>query len=104
MLEKRKEQRIELGIRIASKDNLIRGYTKNLSLGGCFIEKSEDFFLLPIGSRISFSLEIPGEYAYIEFDGVVRHHGKEGDGMGICFEKMNYGIKSLIDQFLRNHS
>ena len=103
MLEKRKYQRIELAIRIASKDNRIRGSTRNLSVGGCFIEKSENFCLLPIGTRISFFLEIPGEYAYIEIDGVVRHHGKERDGMGICFETTNYGIKSLIDQFLRNH-
>lgn len=104
MLEKRKHQRIELGIRFASKDNRIRGSTRDISVGGCFIAKSENFCLLPIGSRISFFLEIPGDYAYLEIDGAVRHHGKEGDGMGVCFETTNYGIISLIDQFLRNHS
>lgn len=102
MPEIRKHQRIELEVRVASKDNRIRGFTRNLSVGGCLIDKSDDFNLLPIGSKTSFFLEIPGEYAYIEIDGVAKHHGKEGDGMGICFETTN-GIKSLIDQFLRNY-
>ena len=104
MLEKRNHQRIELGIRIASKDNRIGGFTKDISVGGCFIEKTEDFHLLPIGSTIPFFLEIPGEYAYMEIEGVVKHHGKGGDGMGICFDKMNCGVEALIDQFLHNHS
>lgn len=104
MLERRNHKRVELGIRIASKDSLIRGFTRDLSAGGCFIGKSEDFYLLPVGSKTSFFLEIPGEYAYVEIDGVVKHHGKEGDGMGICFESTNYGITYLIDQFIQSYS
>ncbi len=104
MSGKRNNQRVELRIRIASKDNHISGYTRNLSTGGCFIENSENFCFLPIGSKIPFYLEIPGDYAYMEIEGVVKHHGKEGDGMGIYFEATNYGIKSLIDHFLKNYS
>ena len=104
MSAKRKHQRVKIAIRVASKDNRFRGLTRNVSSGGCFIEKSSDFNLLPIGSKVPLFLEIPGEYAYIEIDGMVIHHGKEADGMGVCFESTNRGVQSLIDQFLQNHT
>jgi len=104
MREKRKQQRVEVEVRITAKDNRISGLTKNISRGGCFLKKSEDFHLLPIGSTIPFYIEIPGGYAYIEIDGVITHHGQEGDGMGIRFESAHRGIPSLIDQFLRDYS
>jgi len=100
---RRNYQRLEIGVRCASQDPLIRGFTRNLSVGGCFIEKSEEYTLLPIGSLISFALEIPGDYAYMEIAGVVRHHGKGEEGMGICFTTTNPGIQSLITQFIQNH-
>ena len=104
MQKKRKHQRVELEVRIADKDNRISGVTKNISAGGCFVETSEDFHLLPIGSTIPLFLEIPGGHAYIEIDGVIKHHGQEGNGMGIQFETPQRGISSLIDQFLKNYS
>jgi len=58
---------------------------------------------LPIGSTIPFFLEIPGGHAYIEIDGVVKHYGKEGDGIGICFGKTKYGIPLLIKKFLQKY-
>jgi hypothetical protein len=104
MVKKRKHQRVKVEIRAASKDNRSRGFTRNVSAGGCFVEKSEDCNLLPIGSKVPLFLEIPGEYAYIEIDGIVKHHGKKKEGMGICFEPTSCGIQSLIDGFLQNHT
>ena len=104
MVKKRKHHRVKIEIRAASKDTRSRGFTRNVSAGGCFVEKSEDFNLLPIGSKVPLFLEIPGEYAYIEIDGIVKHHGKKKEGMGICFEPTNRGIQSLIDKFLQNYS
>ena len=103
MAKKRKHKRVTIGIRVAGKDTRIIGLTRNLSAGGCFIEKSVDCNLLPIGKTLPFFLEIPGDYAYIEIDGVVKHHGRGEDGMGICFDTTNRGIQSLIDQFLDNY-
>jgi hypothetical protein len=102
MSEKRNHQRVEIRIRVASKDNRIVGYTRNLSVGGCFIECSDDLYFLPIGSKIQFYLEIPGDYAYMEIDVMIKHYGKEDDGMGIGFETTNHGIKSLIANFMSN--
>jgi len=104
MQKKRKHQRVELEVRIADKDNRISGVTKNVSAGGCFVETSEDFHLLPIDSTLPLFLEIPGGYAYIEIDGVIKHHGHAGNGMGIQFKTAHPGIPSLIDQFLKNYS
>ena len=104
MAKKRKHQRVKIEIRVASKDHCSRGFTRNVSVGGCFIKKSDDFNLLPIGSKVPLFLEIPGEYAYIEIDGVVKHHGEKEEGMGICFEATNRGTQSLIDRFLQNHT
>jgi len=103
MAKKRKHERVKIEIRVASKDHCSKGFTRDVSVGGCFIEKSDDFNLLPIGSKVPLFLEIPGEYAYIEINGVVKHHGKEEGGMGIYFESTNRGIQSLIDKFLQNH-
>ncbi len=66
-------------------DSRISGLTKNISIGGCFVEKSEDSYLLPIDSTIPLFLEIPGGYAYIEIYGGIKHHGHAGNGMGIQF-------------------
>jgi len=104
MSEKRNNQRVRIRIRVVSKDNRIVGYTRDLSVGGCFIESSDDLCFLPIGSEIPFYLEIPGDYAYMEIDGIIKHHGKENDGMGICFETTNNGIKSLMAHFMSNYS
>ena len=104
MAEKRKHQRVKTEIRLASKDHCSRGFTRDVSVGGCFIVKSEDFNLLPIGNKVPLFLEIPGEYAYIEIDGIVKHHGKNKEGMGICFDTTSRGVQSLIDRFLQNHT
>ena len=104
MREKRNQQRVALEVRIADKDNHISGFTKNISTGGCFMKKPEDFDLLPIGSKAPFFLEIPGGYAYTEIVGIVTHHGKNGDGMGICFKTTHPGIISIIENFLHTHS
>ncbi len=77
MAKKRKHQRVKIKIRAASKDNRSRGFTRNVSADECFVEKSEDCNLLPIGSRVPLFLEIPSEYAYIEIQGIVKHHGKK---------------------------
>ena len=104
MAKKRKHERVKIEIRAASKDNRSRGFTRDVSVGGCFVKTSEDFSLLPIGSKVPLFLEIPGEYAYIEIDGIVKHHGKNKEGMGICFDTTSRGVQSLIDRFLQNHT
>jgi hypothetical protein len=80
------------------------GVTRNLSLGGCFIQKSPEFASLPIPSRISLQLDLPGITETVVVFGVVKHTGRHGEGYGVQFKevhkKSSYCIGKFIGTFL----
>jgi len=76
------------------------GWTKNLSQGGCLIEKSGDFDFLPMASRLTLKLEIPGVNEPIMVQGIVRQRGKHREGFGIQFEAVDKRSASHIERFL----
>lgn len=100
---KRREQpRLKFGVVVKDKKHNRRGKTKDVSVDGCFIEKQGEFKdLLPIGSRIELILDLPNADKKIKVSGVVKHHGKKKDGMGICFEKIDDQSVQVIEQFIK---
>ena len=103
-LEKRGNPRIDFGILV--HHNHKRRMTMDISEQGCFIRKDEqvkDMVLEPVGKEISFSLDIPTADNYIDVTGIVVHHGKNGEGMGICFKKIDERAKEFIGMYLSDY-
>ena len=105
MPEWRIHPRLEFGLQVVNKNNGEVGMMKDISVGGCFIDRSEGFSLLPINSRFPLAFEIPGEDEYediyIEVEGKVVHHGKVEEGMGINFVMINSSAANVINKFVR---
>lgn len=100
---KRREQpRLKFGVVVKDRKRKRSGKTKDVSIDGCFIEKQGEFKdLLPIGSRIELILDFPNADRKIKVWGVVKHHGKNNNGMGIRFEKIDDQAIAVIEQFIR---
>ena len=107
MAEWRVHPRLEFGIKVMNKNNNKTSMMKDISVGGCFIDESEEFGLLPMNTRVPLTFEIPGkdeyEDIYIEVDGIVVHHGKGGEGMGINFVMMGSYAANVINEFVKSY-
>lgn len=105
MAEWRAHPRLEFGIKVVNKDTDEVGIMKDISVGGCFIKKSQGFSLLSIDARVPLALEIPGEDeyedVYLEVEGRVIHHGKAGEGIGINFMMIESSIANVINSFVK---
>lgn len=105
MTEWRAHPRLEFGIKVVNRNNGEVAVVKDISVGGCFINKSQGFNLLPINGRIPLAFEIPGEDEYediyIEVEGKVVHHGKAGEGMGVNFIMIGSSVANVINSFVR---
>jgi hypothetical protein len=99
MQEKRRYPRFTVKVKIQDTATLKTGWTRNLSLGGCLIEKSDEFDFLPMASRGSFTLAIQGADEPVEVHGVVRHKGKDRDVFGIQFEDIDKKCAYYIEKF-----
>jgi hypothetical protein len=100
MVNKRKNPRLDYGIAVFQ--NGIQSITKDISCNGAFINMEEQLLLTKIGTEISFSLDFPDAKKHIDIKGVIVHHGKNDDGMGIWFKKMEERSKSFIRNFVLN--
>jgi len=91
--DKRNDPRIDFKIMVIHNGN--RGVTRDVSLNGAFIKRTEDIPLLPIGSDISFSFYFPNIKKHIDVKGLIVHHGNKKNGMGIWFNKKKKDLKYL---------
>jgi hypothetical protein len=75
----------------------IRGTCVNLSAGGLFFLGQ----VLPIGSTVTFTLELPSRRK-VEVLGEVRHHQRlpEGSGMGIKLTRISQEDLAAIQQLI----
>jgi hypothetical protein len=89
-------------IKVQDVDTLKTGWIKDLSLGGCLIEKSEEFDFLPIASRLTLKLELPGVDETIKVKGIVRQKGKNREGFGIQFDPIDKRSAFYIERYLGN--
>jgi hypothetical protein len=103
-VEKRIKQRLDFGIVV--HHNHTRRMTGDISEQGCFIKKERwdtDMTLLPIGSEIEFSFDFLNTDNCIDVTGIVVHHGKNGEGMGIWFKKIDERVKEFIGMYLSDY-
>jgi len=102
--DQRNYPRFNTAVRVQDLATLRTGLTRNLSLGGCFIQKSPEFDSLPVPSRISLKLDIPGSAEAVVVFGLVKHTGVHDDGYGIQFKEVHkksaYYIGKFIGSFL----
>ena len=105
MPEWRTHPRLEFGIKVVNKDSSEIGTMKDISVGGCLINGSDKFDLLPVDTRVPLAFEIPGADEYedvcIEVEGKVIHHGKVGEGMGINFVMIEPAVANVINNFVK---
>ena len=102
MKENRKYPRLNTAVKVQDFTTFKTGWTKNLSLGGCLIEKSEEFNFLPMASRLTLKFEIPGVNEPVLASGVVRHMGKHREGFGIQFEGVDKKSAYYLGRFMGN--
>lgn len=100
MKEQRTHPRFNTMIKVQDLDTLKTGWTKDLSPGGCLIKKSEEFDFLPIASRLTLKLEIPGVNETITVKGIVRQKGKNREGFGIQFDPVDTRSAFYIERYL----
>ena len=101
MLERRNYPRFNTALKVMELSTLKTGWTKNLSLGGCFIEKSKEFNLVSKNSRVTLKFEIPGVNDIVVVFGVVRHHGQEKEeGCGIQFQEVHRKSAYYLGRFM----
>ena len=102
--DKRKNPRLDFGIVV--HHNHKRRMTKDISINGTFIKKERrDIYweLAPIGSKINFSFYFPNTTRHIDVKGTVIHQGKDYDGMGIRFKKIEERNKEFIRKFILDY-
>ena len=100
-MEKRRNPRIDFGITVIRDGK--REMTKDISANGTFIimdEPPDQTPLLPVGSDVSFSFDFPTARRYIDVEGTVVHHGKNDDGMGIWFKRIDERNREFIKMFI----
>jgi uncharacterized protein (TIGR02266 family) len=94
---------VDIEVGIGTESNFYRGFTENLSEGGLFVATYE---VLPIGSKLTLRLTMPGSPTPIELDGRVcwtRDVASESDvwpGMGVRFENVPEAVEQCIRSFL----
>ena len=100
MEEKRHCPRFSTAVKVQELTTHKTRWTRNLSLGGCLMEKSEEADFLPMTSNLALKLEIPGANESVVVLGTVRHEGKHSDGCGIQFEIVDKRSAYYIEKFM----
>jgi hypothetical protein len=89
MEDRRHYPRFNSALQVMELSTLKTGLTTNISLGGCFIEKTKDLSGLPLDSRVTLKFEIPGINDLVVIFGEVSHHGQKDEGFGIKFKEVD---------------
>ena len=98
--EQRSYPRLNTAVRVQDLATLRTGITRNISLGGCFIDKSPEFASLPIPSRISLKFDLPGITEAVVVFGLVMHDGRQEEGFGIQFKEVHKKSAYFIGKFI----
>jgi hypothetical protein len=95
-IEKRKFQRLALGIPIHIPHLQKTLLCTNLSIKGCFLPESN---LAQPGTCFPLLIDLPG-MGKITVEGQVIHSGKDEEGTGIDFIKIDPGDEVFLSKFL----
>ncbi len=99
MEEKRRHARVQVELPVtcrAADGARFGGIARDLSLGGLFIECSEDF---PFGTKLTITIRLPGALDESEIPAVVRWN-KPG-GIGVQFGLLGAKETHLLVQLMR---
>ncbi len=94
---------VELDVTVTSDHNFYAGFVENMSVGGIFIATHQ---LKPVGSKLEFSVNLPGRERPITGTGEVRwvrvysEASNVPPGMGIKFDKVEPDALKGIQDFL----
>jgi uncharacterized protein (TIGR02266 family) len=96
--DKRRYERHPAAIEVViqSEGRTIAGRSRDISLGGMFVETTA---ALPYGTRVSLELKLPALAATAVIDATVRWTGK--DGMGVQFGSLRARETWAINQLVR---
>ena len=101
MKESRQHPRVSLAVDVdvASGSNFYAGRTRDLSLGGLFVETEVG---LPIGLQVDVKLKLPkGTFtAPCEVVWLLSERGRQTVGMGVRFLELSFGAKRAIEAFM----
>ena len=100
MEEKRHYPRFSTAVKVQDLTTHKTRWTKNLSLGGCLMEKSEKSDFLPMASNLILKLEIPGANEPVVAFGKVRHEDEHNEGYGIQFKKVDKKTAYYMEKFM----
>jgi hypothetical protein len=100
MKEKRSYPRFNTVIEVQDFTNFKTRRTKNLSLGGCLIERCDEFDSLSMVSWLTLKFEIPGVDEAVLASGIVRHTGKHREGFGIQFASVDKKSAYYLERFM----
>lgn len=79
---------IRLPVQLSAGERLIQGESRNLSIGGMFVETSEP---IPYGTQLQVSFQIPTHNKEIKVNGLVCWVEKDGQtpvGVGLKFSAL----------------
>ncbi len=100
MTEKRSYPRLNAAVEVRDYTTFKTRCTKNLSLGGCLIERCDELDLLSMASQIVLKFEIPGVKEAVLASGIVRHTGKHREGFGIQFASVDKKSAYYLERFM----
>ena len=72
----RRYPRLNTVVKVQDFTTFKTGWTRNLSLGGCLIERSDEFDLLSMASRLTLKFEIPGVSEPVLASWIVKTQGE----------------------------
>jgi hypothetical protein len=98
--ERRNYPRFTTAVKVQDLVTLKTGLTDNISLGGCFVQKSQEFDFLPVSSRITLKFDIPGISETVMLFGLVMHRGRQAEGFGIQFQDVHKKSAYYIGRFM----
>ena len=100
MTEKRSYPRLNTIVKVQDFTTFKTRWTKNLSLGGCLIERCDEFDSLSMASQIVLKFEIPGVNEDVLVSGIVRHMGKHKEGFGIQYASVDKKSAYYLGRFM----
>ena len=96
--EKRTNPRLNIGVTVYCNGDYV--ITRDISIEGVFIKRTEQSHLQPVGSEISLDFDFPGRVRLMPAKGIVMHHGTNGDGMGIFLKRIKERHREFVKRFV----
>ena len=85
-MERRRSPRYPVHLRVYFPEYKLWGFTKNISLEGCFVQTDEP---VSEGFLADLLLDVP-VIGVLSLKGYIHHSGEQGEGMGMQFVQVRF--------------